>query len=146
MEAKLYLPGIVLQQLDQLGDVVDPERRRNRQRAWLRDQLRDRRDVLLRVVGQLGEQQRVDGERPADADADDRAVGLGLGDRVGAEIAAGARLVLHHESAARIFLAELIGDQPRHRVGRRAGAERHIDVHGLGRPALRLRGERGAEQ
>ena len=40
---------------------------------------------FLRIVGQLGEQQRVDGERPADADADGRAVGRGLGDRVGAD-------------------------------------------------------------
>ena len=75
---------------------------------------------LARIVGQLGEQQRVDGERPADADADGGAVGRGLGDRVGAEIAAGARLVLDHEGAVRIFLRKPVGDQARHDVGRRA--------------------------
>ena len=46
-------------------------------------------------------------------------------------IAAGARLVLDHEGAVRIFLAELVGDHAGDDVGRRAGAERHHDAHGL---------------
>ena len=62
------------------------------------------RDVLARVVGQIRKQQRIDGERAADADADGGAVGRGLGDGVGGEIAAGARLVLDQECAGGIFL------------------------------------------
>ena len=76
----------------------------------------------------------------ADRDADGRAVGIGLGDGVGAGIAAGARLVLHHEGGGRIFLPEIFREQARHDIGRRAGAERHDDAHGLRRPVLRGRG------
>ena len=63
-----------------------------------------------RIVRHLGEQQRVDGERPAQADADGVAVGLGLGDHVGAGIGAGARPVLDHERLAERLL-QMVGDQ-----------------------------------
>ena len=81
---EVVFAGIGLHQRDQLTDSVDLEIEIDRQRARLRDELRDRRDVLARIVGQGREQQRVDGERSADADADGRAVGLGLGHQVGA--------------------------------------------------------------
>ena len=63
--------------------------------------------------------------------------GVGLCDRIGAEIAAGAGLVLDDEGAGGIFLLQAVGDQPRHDVGRRSCAERHNDAHGLARPILR---------
>ena len=81
---------------------------------------------VLRIVGQLGEQQRVDGERPADADADGGAVGRGLGDGVGADVAAGARLVIDDEGLTELLL-QMVGDHPGDHVGRRTGAERHDD-------------------
>ena len=135
---EIVLARIALQQLDQIGDGVDPHTRVDHQRAGLRDQLRDRRDILLRIVGQLGEQQRVDRERPADADADGGAVGRGLGDRVGADIAARARLVLDDEGRCpHVSGREPVGDHARDDVGRGAGAERHDDVHRFRRPGLR---------
>ena len=37
------------------------------------------------------------------------------------------------------LVLQIIGDQPSHDVGRRAGRERHDDFHGLRRPILRVR-------
>ena len=119
IEPKLYLPGFALQKRDQLRDAVNHNVGIHRERARLRHQLGDRRDVGLGVVGQLGEQQRVDGERPADADPDGGAVGRGLGHRVGADVAAGAGLVVDDERLAELFL-QMVGDQAGDHVGRRA--------------------------
>ena len=127
IEPKLYLPGSRFNSAISSADAVNLNVGINRERARLRHQLGDRSDVGLGVVGQLGEQQRVDGKRPADADADGGAVGRGLGDRVGAGVAAGAGLVLDHERLAELFL-QMIGNQARHHVGRRPGAERHHDL------------------
>ena len=75
------------------------------------------------------------------------AVGLGLGDRVGAGHAARARLVLDDEVLPELLL-QPVGDQPRDGVGRRARAERHDDLHGPGGPILRTGrgGKRKREQ
>jgi hypothetical protein len=104
--------------------------------ARLRDQLRDRRDVLGRIVGKLGEQQRVDGQRSADGNSDRGAVGLGLGNGIGAEIAARSRLVLDHEGLSELLL-QAVRDQARHHVRRGARPERHHDLDALRRPLLR---------
>jgi hypothetical protein len=75
-------------------------------------------EILARIVGQLAEQQGVDGERPRNADAERVAVRLGLGDRIGAEIAAGARLVLNQER-----LAELLRQPVRDHRATRSGVD-----------------------
>ena len=137
--AEIILAGILLEQRDQLGDGVDLELRIDREDARLRHQLRDRRDVFRRVVGQFRKQQRVDGERAADADADSGAVGRGFRDQIGGEIAAGAGLVLDQENTVGIFLGQPITDKPRHDVRRRTRPEWHQNVHGLGRPSRRCR-------
>jgi hypothetical protein len=101
--------------------------------------------ISARIVRHAGEQQRIDRQRPADRQAERVAVGRGLGDRVGAEIAARARLVLDHEVLAELVL-EVIGDQPHHQVGGRAGAERHDQLDRPGRPALRQGGNRRGDE
>ena len=138
---EIVFAGIGLQQRDQFGDRIDLEFVAHRQRARLRDQLRDRGDVLFRIVGQLREQQRVNGQRAADADADRGAVGRGLGDGIGADIAAGAGLVLDDERAVGIFFAQLVGDQPGDDIGRRSRTEGGDDMHGFWRPVLRGGGQ-----
>ena len=123
----MYLPGLALSSATSSATRVHLEVGIDREHARLGDELRDRRDVLARIVGQIRKQQRVDGERAADAHADGGAVGRGLGHRVGGDIAAGARLVLDHEGALWIFLRQALGDEraprcrasSRRRTGRR---------------------------
>jgi hypothetical protein len=143
---EVVFAGIGLDQRHQFANCFHAKIVVDRQRARLRDELGDRRDILARVVGQAREQQRVDGKRAADGNADGRAIGLGLGYHVGAGVAAGARLVLDHEGAAGVFLLHLVGDHAGDDVGRRAGAERDHDAHGLRRPALRGRGRCGGQK
>jgi hypothetical protein len=69
-------------------------------------------------------------------------VGLGLGDVVGGDVAAGAGLVLDDE-----LLAELLGDlgrdDPRRNIGGLAGLERNDELH---RPRRPFGGVRPARQ
>ena len=58
------------------------------------------------------------------------AVLVGLGHHVGADIAAGAGLVLDHDRLADGVL-QLGADQPRQDVGGAAGRKRHDDAHRL---------------
>jgi hypothetical protein len=75
---------------------------------------------------------------PGGADDEGVAVGLGLGDRVGRDIAAGAGLVLDDELLTEFF-RQFCRDHPRQDVGGAAGRERHHEFHRPGRP---VRGER----
>jgi len=80
-----------------LRDRADAEPRVDGKRARLSRQRGDVGEILARIIGELAEQQRIDRERPRNAESQHVAVGLGLGDRVGAEIAARTGLVLHHK-------------------------------------------------
>jgi hypothetical protein len=79
---------------------VDVEVIINHQYAGQAYQLRNRGNVLGWIVRQFRKQQRVDRKRPADRNPNGGAVRLGLGDRVGAEIAACPRLVLDDKRMA----------------------------------------------
>ena len=136
---EIVLPRFLLQKRDQVGHGLDPEIGVHGERARHGDELRHRRDVLLRVVGQLREQQRIDCERSADRDTDGRTIRRGLGDRIGAGIAAGTGLVLDHECRAGIFRLQLLAQQAGDNIGGGTGAERHNDPDRFGGPALRLR-------
>ena len=61
------------------------------------------------------------------------AIGLGLGDVVGGDVAAGAGLVLDDELLAE-FLRQLGGDDPRQNVGGAAGREGHDEFDWPCRP------------
>ena len=144
---EIIFARIFLHQRHQFGDAVDVEARIDRERARLADELRDRRNILARIVGQGRKQQGVDGQRPADAHAQGRAIGRGFGDRIGGEIAAGARLVLDQENAVGVFLHQAVGDQAGDDIGRRARAEWYQDAHGFRRPGLRQgRSTKGHQQ
>ena len=64
--------------------------------------------------------------------------GLGAGGRLGADIAAGARLVFDHHLLAPDF-GQPVGDDASDDVGPAAGRERHHKPHEAVRPGLRLR-------
>ena len=120
------LVRLALDRGEQARDAVGRNIGGDCQHARLRGEDRDRRDVLGRVVGHLGEQQVVDHQRPDDAHPQRVAVGRGLGRRRRAGVAAGARAVLDHERLAEPLL-QALGDDAREAVGRRAGDERHDD-------------------
>ncbi len=96
-----------------------------------RDQ-RDRREVLRRVVGHRLVEARIDRMRGQRAHQDRVAVGRRLRDHVGADVAAGAGLVLHNHRLAP-HLGELLRDEAAGDVERSAGRERHDQLHGLRR-------------
>ena len=127
--------GIVRDQIEQFPRRVHAEAGIDRKRARLRHQHGDEREIFFRIVRQIAEQQRIDGKRPADADADGRAVRRGLGYGVGAGIAAGARLVFDDERHLALVV-QVIGDGAGDDIGRRAGAEWHDEPHRPGRPLL----------
>jgi hypothetical protein len=115
---KVVFAGIFLQQRDEFRDRVDPKVWVDGENTRLGDQLSNRRDVLAGIVRQPREKQRVDGERPTDAHPESRAIGCGLCDYIGTEIAAGARLILHDKYGGGIFLLQAVDDQARHDVRR----------------------------
>ena len=116
--SKVVFAGIFLQQRDEFRNRVDPKVWIDGENTRLGDQLSNRCDVLAGIVRQPREKQRVDGERPADAHSERRAIGCGLCDNIGTEIAAGARLVFHDKCAGGIFLLQAVGDQARYDVRR----------------------------
>ena len=64
------------------------------------------------------------------------AVGFRFGDEFGPQRAVGARPVLHHHDLAQRF-AQLVGEEPRHEVGRSTGREADNEPNRTGRIALR---------
>ena len=85
---------------------------------------RHRREILERIVAELGLHERVDGERPVRADQQRVAVGRGARHHFGADAAAGAAAVVdHHRLPKRHF--HLFADDAADDVGIAAGRERH---------------------
>ena len=103
--------------------------------------LRDRLEVLDRVVGHLRVQRDVDGVRTGHAHHQRVAVGGGFGHHLRPYVAAGAAAVFHHH---RLLPggAHLVGKGARGDVGSAAGREGHDDTD-LPRGEVGLR-ERGA--
>ena len=94
---------------------------------------------LDRIVRHVGIDARIDRVRADRASQDRVAIGLRLGDEIGADVAACAGLVLDHDGLPE-RCRELLAEQARERIGVAADGERN-DVHDrLGRPrGLRLR-------
>ena len=91
--------------------------------------LRDRREILHRIVRHLGVEAGIDRVGRDRRDQQRVAVRRGLRDLVGADIAARADLVLDEELLAEQF-RELGGEDAPDDVGRPAGRERHHDANG----------------
>ena len=126
----MYLPGLVLMSSISSFTVLAGNAGVHHQDVRRGGGQRDRREVLVGVVGRLGVEARIDHEaRARDQDACSRRARR-LRDLRHADIAAGAGVVLDIELLLEIF-RQLLRDQPRHHVGRAAGRERHDDLHRL---------------
>ncbi len=80
-----------------------------------------KRNELLRLVGELPIERLVDRKRPGRAHQQRVAVGLGMIGGIGADIAAGAGLVLHHHRLAPLGRQLVAEDARQHVIGAAAG-------------------------
>ena len=115
--------------VDQLAHAVDREVRIHHQHVRRAHRDGEQLEILLRVVAEVLEQRRVDGE---DADRSDQkriAVRLRLLERSGADRPIGAGAVVDNDRLADA-LSELGGDEACRDIGRAAGRERNN--HGNG--------------
>ena len=103
IEPKLNLPGSRLSSATSSAVVRAGHVGVDREHARLVGQPRDQRKIGERIVRHLREQQRVEPERPENADPDRRAVGRRLRNHVGSEIAAGARPVARSRTTVSVF-------------------------------------------
>ena len=137
--------GLRLRERDQLFKRLRREFRIDHHHHRNGAEQRHRREVLDRIEGQLGVERRRDRDR-AWRQQQRVAVGRGLRHRIGAEIAAGAGLVLHHHRLAEA-LAEFSADKARERVGGAAGGERnHEGDRARGHQGCAERRHRGKQQ
>jgi len=103
----------------------------------------DRRELLGRVVAQIGIEARVDADRAGEREQHGVAVGCAARGLARADIAAGAGPVLHQDLLPK-RLAHALADQARHDVVAAARRERHHQrdrPRGISVGALRVRGE-----
>ena len=128
----MTLPRLSLQIRDELLDRFGGRGIRHAHQVGLGDQKRHRSEIPDRIVAQRRIQELVGGHAGAD-DEDGVAVGVGMGDHVGRDVAAGAGLVLDHHRLAPDLL-QAVADQARGDVGRAARRERHHDLHRFCRP------------
>jgi hypothetical protein len=106
---------------------------------------RDRLQVALDVVGQLGHHLARDGERADRPHAEGVAVRRALRHRVDADGERATGPVLDHDRLPE-RARELRGEQPRHVVGGAAGRLRNDQLERPVRELLRGRAERGARE
>ena len=148
-EPKIELARIRLRVRHQVPDRIDRQRRVDDQHVGGEGDQRDRREVPDRVVRHLRVQAGVHRVRGQRTHHHRVAVRRRLRHGVGADVAAGPRLVLDDDALAP-RLGELLRDRPADGVQRSARRERHDELHRPGRERLRggRRGDeaRGAEQ
>ena len=139
------LARVLLRQRDQVGDGLHRQVEPHHQHIGHRPQHGDGGEVLVHVEGELAVERRRDRLRGHGIEADGVAVGCGAGDRLAADIAAGAGLVLDDELLPG-HLRELGADDARERVGRPARRE-DVDVaHRLVGPVALGAGEARGEE
>ena len=116
--------GLRLRQRPELGHRIDVEAGGDRDALDEKEQPRDQGEILVGVIGQLVEQERIERQRAVIDHADRVAVGVGLRALLGGRDAAGAAAVLDHQ-----LLAEPGGElgrrRPHDHVGDAAGGDRH---------------------
>jgi hypothetical protein len=134
---------------DELGDRPRRQRRIDDHHRRYRDQQRDGHEIALGVVGRPLAERGIGGD--VGAGLQQRvAVGRCLDDRAGTDDRGGARLVLHQHRLGEL-LRELVGQEPRHRVGVPSRREGHDDMDrprriGLARRERRLQQRRAGNE
>ena len=118
-------------QRDETLDVVCRHRRMNPEHRRRHADLRDGREIAHRVVRHLVVEARIDGVGGDRRHQQRVTVRRGLGDHVGADVAARPGLVLDEELLAQ-EVAHLGPDDARDRIGRSAGREGHHDADRFG--------------
>src|SRR5207245_10460611 len=111
------------------------------------------RHELRRVVRELAEQVLIDDERPGSGGEQGIAVGLGLVDELGADVAARARAIFDQYRLPPLR-PELLGEDAGQQIGAASRGIRHDDPDRPRRAGLRVRGwsecepesERGGKQ
>ena len=130
-----------LRQRLQFGDGIDAEARRHEHAFDQPEQPRHRREILVGVVGQIAEQQRIVGHRRVIDDADGVAVGRRLRAGLPGDDAGGAAEIFHHHR-----LAELLLQAPRRGahddVGDTSGSNGHDHLDRPARISVGARRER----
>ena len=135
--------GLRLRERDQLLERIRRQRRIRHQELLQQHKHRQRDEVALRVVRQLGVKMRVDGERRVGGEEHRGAVGRALRHRLGREDRVRARLVLDDDGLSP-YTGELLRELARHDVDAAARRIGDDDAHRLAGPALRVRAERKA--
>ena len=116
----------------QVGHARDPQRWDHRQHLLLQGDHRDRIEVVVWVVAQLGIEQRIEGDRVLRQQADGAAVGRRALTGIGGDTHVATRTVLHdHRLLGPLF--EGVAHGARENVESRAGRKRHDDAKGLPR-------------
>ena len=142
--AELHLGLVGLGVGDELLEVLGRQILAHGQHDRHLGEQRDRREIGLRIVERLLVERLALGMGADGAEHEGVAVGLGIGDALGAGHAAGAADVLDHDLLAENF-AHARADHAAEHVGRAAGGERNDHGHRPGRdnPARRrARGQR----
>ena len=96
------------------------------------------RHEVLRLVGELTVEERIDSKRRFRRREERVAVGSRLSHRLGADLRVGTSLILYDNLLAP-HLGEPLAHRARDDVSRAAGGQRHDEPDGLGRIALRPR-------
>ena len=131
VEAKVELAVLPLRQRDQFGDRLRRHRGMHQHDIAARRDQSDRREILARVVADVGIERRIDRQR-ARGDQQRVAVGRGLGDLARRDGAAGAAAVLDHDGLAEAR-AHPLGDDARDHVVAAAGRVGHDQRDRVGR-------------
>ena len=116
-----HLAGILLGIGDQILEIVDRKRGMGDQHVRNADHVDDRHEILLRIVRQLLHM-RQDRQDAVIAHQECVAVGVGLGDVVGARNAGAAGAVFDDDGLARV-LADRLGQRARGNIGDAAGGD-----------------------
>jgi hypothetical protein len=114
----------------QVGHGRDPQRWAHREHLLLERHHRDRIELGVRVIAQLGIEQRIESDRVLRQQADGGAVGERTPASIGgdAHVAAGT---IFHDDRLLGSLLEGVADGAREDVEGRPGGERHDDAKGL---------------
>ena len=136
--------GLLFGQGDQLFDIVGRKAGEGQHHKRASGHVGNRAQVSDRVVGDVGVQIGRNGDGRIGRKQQGVAVGDSLGNKVGANGAAGAGFVFHHH---RLFpqRAQLLRQHPAINVGRAAGREGDDDLHRLVGKGLRAHGARQSE-